>query len=258
MASRMQRMKRCIRPGPSVHGNAMSLNPARCFLARHAYVTAADGVAIILDLRSGRYLGFGGTPAAMLGKLMCMEAHEPVNTAIQDHAFVAELLERGILTTDPALAKPRSIEQLPRAEKRLYAWDGAHPFEFKLRQALQFLGACVWARIALRVQPLERIVDRIEHRKAAHGSGASPELHAVRDLARIFRALRPLVYSAERHCLLDSLVLVEFLAQNGVYPSWVIGVKPAPFAAHSWVQMGRYVLNGAPGYVRAYSPILVV
>jgi hypothetical protein len=31
-----------------------------------------------------------------------------------------------------------------------------------------------------------------------------------------------------------------------------------PFAAHSWVQVDRYVLNGPPSYVRAFVPILAV
>lgn len=58
--------------------------------------------------------------------------------------------------------------------------------------------------------------------------------------------------------MLDSLVLIEFLALHDVFPDWVIGVKTLPFTAHSWVQTGRFVLNGNPGYVRGYVPILVV
>jgi hypothetical protein len=37
-----------------------------------------------------------------------------------------------------------------------------------------------------------------------------------------------------------------------------MGVKVNPWAAHSWVQSGEYVLDGTPEQVRFFTPILVV
>jgi hypothetical protein len=70
--------------------------------------------------------------------------------------------------------------------------------------------------------------------------------------------MRPLVITSHDKCLHDSLTLLRFLAAEKLYPSWVVGVRTRPFAAHSWVQSGDLVLNDTHEYVRGFTPILVV
>ena len=43
-----------------------------------------------------------------------------------------------------------------------------------------------------------------------------------------------------------------------VYPTWVIGVRTKPWAAHSWVQQGTLLLDANPEQVCDYSPILAI
>jgi hypothetical protein len=57
---------------------------------------------------------------------------------------------------------------------------------------------------------------------------------------------------------LNSLALVEFLAQHNVFPDLVLGVSPAPFSAHCWVQWGGVVLNDAFDRAASHTPILVI
>jgi hypothetical protein len=38
----------------------------------------------------------------------------------------------------------------------------------------------------------------------------------------------------------------------------VIGVKLRPFAAHSWVQSGPWLVNDRIDMIRAYTPIMAV
>src|SRR5262249_22414647 len=118
--------------------------------------------------------------------------------------------------------------------------------------------AWIRATLQLKLCPLARIVARVARRKEARFRGSPFDLSGARSLVHTFRALRPWVYTTLDRCLLDSLVLIEFLALHDQFPTWVIGVRTGPFAAHSWVQYDRYVLNGAPTFVRAFTPILAV
>jgi hypothetical protein len=118
--------------------------------------------------------------------------------------------------------------------------------------------AFVRAAAALRLRRLERVAAEIAKRKAAHASQEEIDVETARQLAMIFRALRPFFYTAYGKCLLDSLVLIEFLAAYDLFPIWVIGVRPMPFAAHSWVQIARFILNGSPEYARAFAPIMAI
>jgi hypothetical protein len=66
------------------------------------------------------------------------------------------------------------------------------------------------------------------------------------------------VFAAEGRCLLHALTLVKFLNRCGFYPDWVIGVTTQPWAAHSWVQWGSFLLDTTPENVCHYTPIMVV
>ncbi len=80
----------------------------------------------------------------------------------------------------------------------------------------------------------------------------------MRAAVAAYLRLRPFALTSHDRCLNDSLTLVHFLASQGLFPQWVIGVRVRPFCAHSWVQSGGVVLNDLPERVRAYEPILVV
>ena len=83
-------------------------------------------------------------------------------------------------------------------------------------------------------------------------------VQAAYPLVEAFLHLRALYFTTKDECLFDSLVLVEFLARHGLYPTWVIGVSTNPFKAHSWVQVGDRVLNDLPERVSMFTPILVI
>jgi hypothetical protein len=69
--------------------------------------------------------------------------------------------------------------------------------------------------------------------------------------------LRPL-YPRDYLCLFDSLALIEFLAQHGLYPTWVFGVTSDPFMAHCWVQEGDTLLNDTVAHVGQFVPLMTV
>ncbi|WP_298670732.1 lasso peptide biosynthesis B2 protein [uncultured Sphingomonas sp.] len=77
--------------------------------------------------------------------------------------------------------------------------------------------------------------------------------------ARAIRAseVAKLVRSPANRCLPRSIGLVARLAQLGCAVHLVLAVRSAPFAAHSWAQVGDIVLNDTVEEVGRYTPIFV-
>jgi hypothetical protein len=172
--------------------------------------------------------------------------------------LAATLESRGLLTRNHHCKKEVATSTLSTVERRLYE-RSHHPLpRIRFLTAIRFALAYFRSLASLHLSSLEKTVRRIERRKHCSRKSLDLDLERTRELTGAFTTLRPFFYSAKNRCLLDSLVLIEFLALHDVFPAWVIGVKTFPFAAHSWVQTGPFVLNGNPGYVRGYVPILVV
>lgn len=175
-------------------------------------------------------------------------------------ALVSQLLAHGMLVTDPHVGKPAVPVTTTRPQRSLVEFDlDARPKANAL-QLCRFGGSCLQAQLALKLRPIQSIVEAIRERKvgreAAEPPGADPV--RLRSLVTSFARLRPLFYTLRSACLLDSLTLLHFLGAEGIHPDWVFGVKTDPFDAHCWVQQGEVLLNDIPDRVRQYSPILVV
>jgi hypothetical protein len=76
--------------------------------------------------------------------------------------------------------------------------------------------------------------------------------------ARAFRNIRPLLYTAHQRCLLDALILTNYLLSLRYDAQFVIGVRAQPFEAHAWTQSGNYLIEDFRERVQWYTPILVV
>jgi Transglutaminase-like superfamily len=84
------------------------------------------------------------------------------------------------------------------------------------------------------------------------------DIFRMATMVDVFRQLRCWVFAAEGRCLLHALTLVNFLSAYGLHPEWVFGVSTQPWAAHSWVQWGQFLLDTNPEKVCPYTPILIV
>jgi len=122
-----------------------------------------------------------------------------------------------------------------------------------------FLFSLMSAAGCLRCLPLKSIVGFVSRRKVrAITNGYSFSLDHTAELVFLFRSLRPYFFVTEGRCLLHALTLITFLAIHGEFPCWVLGVRTEPWAAHSWVQHGHYLLDTNPENVCEYEPILAV
>ena len=239
-------------------------------LAAHVRARSCEGQVILLDLRSNRYIGVGPTASAVLSQSvkgwpsvrsdiddsdLAPNSQRPIDVGALTQRFLSEgLLDRS------ALQRPAE-ESLVMADASLDFEDLAMPIETGARHAARFLKAAALSALRLRYQSLEAIARgvsaRRRRRQAGRESPSTASLVSMRTSAIVYERLRPFLVTSHRRCLFDSLTLLEFLAGEGLFPHWVIGVKTRPFGAHSWVQYESTVLNDQHAHVRQFLPILI-
>lgn len=86
--------------------------------------------------------------------------------------------------------------------------------------------------------------------------GAAPATHQ-QVTAALDAVLAVSVLSGGRYCLQRSLATTLLCRIRGVWPTWCIGVRTAPFVAHAWVEAeGQPV--GEPHSRGYYRPLIVI
>jgi Transglutaminase-like superfamily len=231
-------------------------------LAPHVRACHSDGQVILLDLLRNKYLGVGGAHLpALASSVEGWPKYPPWEVAVAEPvdvgALTSPLLKQGLLTTQP-VSQPLS-PSLQEAVFSLDADDVIAGVALGTRRVCRFLRSAASASLGLRFHSLLSIANGVAARHARLEKPARPvSLEALSDTVGAYQRLRPLVFTAHDRCLHDSLALAHFLASEGIFPRWVIGVRTRPFGAHAWVQSGSIVLNDQHEHVRQFQPILVV
>jgi hypothetical protein len=247
-------------PPPS---DASAIELPRVYVLHHVHWCIADKHLVFLDLKRDKYLGLDRADTLAAASSLLVKQDEVGSSTIAiprrpTTDVVNELVEAGLLTLDSAMGRrPRAISPpIPEDELALDSRSSASTRSYL--QASRFVLAEVRALLKLRLSSMENIIEKASGRKRRHRAKASnSSLAQYPLLVQTFlrhRRLVPMPYS----CLFDSLALLEFLAINGLFPSWVFGVRMNPFAAHCWLQEGRTVLNDTADAVRNYTPILSI
>lgn len=238
------------------------MNSALC-LAPHVRACACDGQVILLDLRRSRYLGVPGARFARLAPFVrgwpqaADTPHAATLAPSEFEALAAPLLRHGLLTR--SAAPLAALHMLPEANESLNADELITAARLGPARALRIASACTSAALRLRWQSLDTIAARLVARRSRRvAEHARPGGHAqLREAVAAYLRLRPLLLTAQDRCLHDSLSLAGFLATEGWFAHWVIGVTARPFAAHAWAQSDGLVLSDLHENVRRYTPILV-
>lgn len=238
------------------------------WLPSHVRACSTATGTVLLDLRRNRYFGVGRKETTVLRSLAgnwqslasasVSFAADAEPLPIEDAVRIADkLVEAGLLSTSAPEAA--AFTPMPVDLDSLLTSVG-HEIERKAsirwRHLVSFVRACSWARRSVRSRSLYVVAEDIGRQKSA--AGAPFEAERAIELVGIFRRLRPHTFGARDQCLFHALALVRFLASHGVYPTWVIGVRTKPWAAHSWVQHGTLLLDANPEQVCEYTPILAI
>lgn len=238
------------------------------WLPSHVRACSTATGTVLLDLRRNRYFGVGRNETIALRSLAGNWqnlAAAPVSFAcdaeplpMQEAVSIAEkLVQAGLLSTsapEPAAFTTTQVDLQSLLTSVGHELDRKSAIRW--RHIISFLRACTWARRSLRSRTLFLVAEEIGKQK--NDAGAAFDSERAIELVGIFRRLRPHTFAARDQCLFHALALVRFLACYDVYPTWVIGVRTKPWAAHSWVQQGTLLLDANPEQVCEYTPILAV
>lgn len=247
----------------------LKMGPARAattsyWLPAHLRACVSNGCTVLLDLRRNRYIGLGHRETQALQLLLedlragscCPSLASDSPMAMRESLDVIEhLIDHGIVQrTPPPRAGAPGPTPLPLATRSILL-DRNEP-AISLHTALAFAHSCLWARLAMRTRSLEQITASIDTQRS-RGQGNIDET-ALASHVRQFRRLQVYSFTTRDQCLFHALALQKFLASFGTFPTWVIGVRTRPWAAHSWMQHADLVLDDTPEHVLEYTPILVV
>jgi hypothetical protein len=231
----------------------------------HTRVCVTATGAVLLDLKRNRYFGLGYREARSLSTLATnwSAASLPSGRALEpmqpdDAARLADaLINAGFLTAvAPTESGPPIASIDTSATLTSVGYELAAAPQLHLHHIVAFLRACVWAKRAVDSRLLYSIACEVAKGKA--GSTHDIDLQRTVELVSAFRRLRPYAFAAKDQCLFHALALLKFLAHYNIFPTWVIAVRPTPWAAHSWLQLGNHVLDCNPEEISGYTPILAV
>jgi hypothetical protein len=235
------------------------------YLTPQVFMSARDDYVVLFDTCTGKYLALNSRQSRQLAGVIDgwpyraddgrpSEGAAPPNPDNPSSAgsIVNSLLKRGLLTEDPSAGKSAAPTEGHAATESFSIF----PLERSLRPYLRylpgFLLACFRAKMLHRAMRLPLLVARLQERRRRWGN-QRPDEEKLRTLVRAHHHLRPLVYSWRDQCLLDSMVLLEFLALHRADATWVFGIHTWPWIPHCWVRRGNYLLNEFPWRVGRYS-----
>jgi len=236
------------------------------WLSPGVHVCKLHSTVVVLDLTSDRYMAIGGDTLQALAALIpgwpdgSSDEHlRPPGLAREIPRNVLDLISEGVLTTDGALGRAATPLRFDsRAGSAALIPNNARHRAMRARDLVNFTWACVSTLWVLRFGSLQKAVERVARRKQTRGREAEFDVTLGHDLVAIFRRLRSFTFSAHRRCLFHALVLINFLSRYDLYPQFVMGVKIDPWAAHSWVQAGEFILDGTPEETRFFTPIFAI
>ena len=226
-------------------------------LAEHARACITPTGAIFLNLERDVYTGLDAVQAsALVAAVEGWPESSPAPAELHEEdlrALIASLCNDGVLC--PRRKPGRSYRPAAHNEPtdELMAWRYMTRPKVRVRDVLSFMRALATATLMLRCRRLSAVARRAQ--RLAMRNATPPDIARTRELLTLYTYIRMFVFARHDRCLLDSLVLLEFLAQHGVRAQWIIGVRLRPFAAHSWLQQQHFVLNGTPEYVRSFRTI---
>lgn len=238
-------------------------------LSDHVYCREFEDGAILLDLRTGNYLGLH---AAILPHLKTHIAnwptYDPVNADLHGvrtvaheereaaDTIVADLLSRGLLT--PIAPSTKRVHAASALSSLAITCRSAAAQAPPIGHVFKFARALLHVRLSWRGGKLEPLLGWLSARQSTLADVTPLDPNILLPFLRSYCQLRIWFYTARDHCLFDSLVLSAFLTKCRLPCTFVIGIATKPFVAHAWVQSGDAVLNDTAEYIQTFDPILAI
>lgn len=223
-------------------------------LPTHVHLCRRGDEFVFLDLRQDDYTLVNGPAAAAL-RASLFDERDPASITSPATAL-QQLLDGGLLTRSAAAGKPLAVTDVEIATEALLDVESVPQARVTFVTFCTFFAACLRAYARLRWGRLEHTIGAVSRRKARHAAERL-DVARARELTATFYKLRAL-FPFNYLCLFDSLALLEFLARYRIHPTWVFGVKLAPWGAHCWIQHDSFVFNEGVEEAARYTPIMAI
>ncbi len=212
---------------------------------------------VFLDIVSGRYFALASPHVPTFRRWADGFLPSPeCPTSQGDFESLDRLEQQGILTSQDQSGQPGylSAADLPSPETALETGHG--------RPGIARIVVALWLQLLwswrVRHWSMERMVCQLGRSRRPFGNAAPRSAGtALGTIVRSFDVADAILGSHDR-CLTRSLALAGACRSHGLPSTLVIGVRPAPFAAHCWVQLGDRILNETPDQAQLFTPILAV
>lgn len=204
----------------------------------HVRIANVAGDLVLLDLRQDDYLALSSPDAGTVFAALAGKDHDPTDPVL------LELLEGGLVQLS---AKPweqaSSVHALPLPEPipsngLCKAW------------MLPIFGLAV----LLTLVSYYRSTEALSGQSFACGNRSECSPQHIAGIVQWFGSLRIVIPRTGR-CLVQSLLLLNFLRLLRIRSELVFGVRTHPFEAHCWVEWNSRVLNDSVDHVRWYTVI---
>jgi hypothetical protein len=255
---------RAARPFHKLHRCSKDGLMTPYYLPPHVRCCSVRDGAVFLDLRRHKYIGLPLSEARLLlprlhGQISACSRARDRDSLDDANELARALVDRGLLTTRAQVgghpAEHISVDLTSVIEPDERCTD---PIAVTAGCVFTLTASYIITRLKLQLLTFERLIAYLETAKQRRARPASVSERRLENLVLAFRRARGLIYTAREKCLIDSLVLFDFLRRHGIITTFIIGVSTQPFSAHSWVQCGSIVLNDSLEHAREYTPILVV
>jgi hypothetical protein len=233
------------------------------YLSQHAHCCIFNDGAVVLDLKTGKYLGID---SRYLPALMAHVVDWPMKSSLrhgdklqnvdESDKLISTLCSRNILTTKASF-KPAVQLPAPRISVSATGCGTLHE-GIPTWHKILFVIAILRVVFMRHKRHLEPIIAWLQLRQVKMTRRHAPDMEHITRLLWSFERMRVWFYTARQHCLFDSLVLSVFLSLARQPCYFVIAVSTKPFLAHSWVQVDDAVLNDTVEHVQLFCPLLIV
>lgn len=225
-------------------------NESRVRVRDGIYFCHSDGPYVFLDLTRDKYFLLDLDSSNRFKELAAASGIVSDETK----ALTDELLQCGILDSSINGDFGHETNSVSTSLKTLIDLDSPSEIAIRLPHVISFMLAYGRAWVLVRARSTQYLVDRVRGRRKS--KQARIDHKRLRDLVSSFQYLATFFYSRQDQCFLDAVVLMEYLALNSIYATWVFAVTAHPFSAHCWVQLNEFLLNDRATKVMPFTPIL--
>jgi hypothetical protein len=239
---------------------------AQYWIPAHVYVCATPLGGVLLDVRHDRYMGIGSEHMKPLASLVhgwpyLLHGEADPNRMATTIELARELERCGTLSREESAGSLMTGDFRSHQPMLDIGLDIDCEYRIRPGHVLNYLKSLLLGLWLLNFHSLESIVNRTLARKRCAAALAIEPMNVAQTaaLVKIYRRLKSFSYTGRGRCMLDSLVLLEFLAMYRIYPTWTLGVTTAPFTAHSWLETENFIVGGTPeDTAYAYTRIMMV